>query len=68
MTKALLLVAPLGTHRRCFLPAPTWHHVDDYDPTTNTGTMELVQTSVHGRHGHVGGVRQWERATGRTYR
>ena len=25
----------------------TWHHLDDYDPATNTGTMQLVKRSAH---------------------
>src|SRR5208283_3149286 len=25
----------------------TWHHLDNYDPVTNTGTMQLVERSAH---------------------
>lgn len=24
-----------------------WHHLDDYDPATNTGTMQLVEQEAH---------------------
>ena len=25
----------------------TWHHLDDYDPITNTCTMQLVSKDIH---------------------
>ena len=35
----------------------TWHHVDDYDAATNTGTMQLIKTSAHRKSlPHSGGV------------
>jgi hypothetical protein len=46
----------------------TWHHLDDYDPITNTGTMQLVRTDTHRANSHKGGVHQYEKATGKTYR
>ena len=47
----------------------TWHHLDDYDPVSNTGTMQLVGRNAHqATYPHVGGVSQYERATGNTYR
>src|SRR5262249_22407295 len=46
----------------------TWHHVDNYNATTNTGTMQLVQTDAHQAISHYGGVRQYEQATGTSYR
>jgi hypothetical protein len=46
----------------------TWHHVADYDPTTNTGTMQLVETAAHqANQPHVGGVAQYQGATGQRY-
>ncbi len=44
-----------------------WHHVDDYDPETNTGTMQLVKQEAHTGIPHVGGVSQYQSATGRSY-
>lgn len=35
----------------------TWHHLDDYDPITNTCTMQLVNTNVHRAcSSHIGSV------------
>ena len=35
----------------------TWHHLDDYDPITNTCTMQLVETGTHVKcNPHLGGV------------
>ena len=35
----------------------TWHHLDDYDPITNTCTMQLVKTRFHEiTYPHYGGV------------
>jgi hypothetical protein len=36
----------------------TWHHLDDYDPITNTCTMQLVKTVIHTKtNPHFGGVK-----------
>lgn len=40
----------------------TWHHVDDYDPVTNTGAMQLVRTDVHSAANHAGGIAQYRAA------
>lgn len=46
----------------------TWHHLDDYDPVTNTGTMQLIKREVHeATYPHIGGVAQYEAATGVPY-
>ena len=46
----------------------TWHHLDDYDPVTNTGTLQLVKTKRHeSTYPHAGGVSQYEKATGIPY-
>jgi hypothetical protein len=35
----------------------TWHHLDDFDPNTNTCTMQLVDTNVHRACSyHIGAV------------
>jgi hypothetical protein len=40
----------------------TWHHLDDYDPITNTGTMQLVRSNTHkATYPHFGGVAQYQR-------
>ncbi|MFP1910275.1 RHS repeat-associated core domain-containing protein, partial [Lonsdalea quercina] len=44
-----------------------WHHLDDYDPVTNTGTMQLVQQAAHRGIPHVGGVSQYQEITGLKY-
>ncbi|QWT40383.1 RHS repeat-associated core domain-containing protein [Dickeya dadantii] len=44
-----------------------WHHLDDYDPVTNTGTMQLVQQAAHKGIPHVGGVSQYQNITGLKY-
>jgi hypothetical protein len=44
-----------------------WHHLDDYDPATNTGTMQLVQKRAHNGIAHNGGVSQYKTATGNSY-
>jgi hypothetical protein len=37
-----------------------WHHLDDYNPSTNTGTMQLVDQASHMANApHYGGVGQW---------
>jgi RHS repeat-associated protein len=45
----------------------TWHHVANYNPQTNTGTMQLVKRSAH-RKFHHGGVKQWEDANKKKYK
>ena len=44
-----------------------WHHLDDYDAVTNTGTMQLVQQAAHRGIPHVGGVSQYQEITGIKY-
>ncbi|MCU7365886.1 HNH endonuclease [Pantoea stewartii] len=44
-----------------------WHHLDDYDPKTNTGTMQLVEQNAHSGIPHSGGVSQYKAATGKSY-
>ncbi|MBS5775388.1 MAG: PAAR domain-containing protein [Enterobacter cloacae] len=44
-----------------------WHHLDDYDPRTNTGTMQLVEQGAHRGIPHKGGVSQYKLATGKAY-
>jgi len=35
----------------------TWHHLDDYNPITNTCTMQLVEFDVHVKsYPHTGAV------------
>jgi hypothetical protein len=35
----------------------TWHHLDDYDPITNTCTMQLVLKEIHeATYPHYGAV------------
>ena len=47
----------------------TWHHLDDYDPVTNTGTMQLVRRKAHeATYPHNGGVKQYKDATGKDYK
>jgi RHS repeat-associated protein len=46
----------------------TWHHLDDYNPATNTGTMQLVERDAHqANQPHVGGVKQYRDANGVEY-
>jgi A nuclease of the HNH/ENDO VII superfamily with conserved WHH len=46
----------------------TWHHLDDYDPISNTGTMQLIERSTHeAAYPHFGGVAQYEEAVGIPY-
>lgn len=36
----------------------TWHHLDDYDPMTNTCTLQLVETKIHIKcNPHYGAVK-----------
>ncbi|CAM3955529.1 HNH endonuclease [Vibrio aerogenes] len=44
-----------------------WHHLDDYDPVTNQGTMQLVRVDAHNGIQHSGGVSQYKKATGKKY-
>ncbi|WP_268241162.1 HNH endonuclease signature motif containing protein [Shewanella hanedai] len=44
-----------------------WHHVDDYNASTNTGTMQLVHKDAHRGIPHNGGVSQFKKATGSSY-
>ncbi|WP_411969640.1 HNH endonuclease [Pseudomonas sp. p1(2021b)] len=44
-----------------------WHHLDDYDPKTNKGTMQLVEQRAHQGVPHKGGVAQYKAATGKSY-
>ena len=44
-----------------------WHHLDDYNPETNRGTMQLVKQSAHQGISHTGGVSQYKAATGNAY-
>nr|WP_319636792.1 RHS repeat-associated core domain-containing protein [Paraburkholderia caribensis] len=44
-----------------------WHHVDNYNPETNTGTMQLVKQEAHTGIQHAGGVSQYQAATGQPY-
>jgi hypothetical protein len=52
-------------------PDYVWHHMHDYDATSNTGTMYLVKHELHtpgkGGPAHFGGVWQYEQATGTAY-
>jgi RHS repeat-associated protein len=46
----------------------TWHHLDDYDPATNTSTMQLVKTDAHeASFPHSGSVSQFEKEHGVKY-
>lgn len=46
----------------------TWHHLDDYDPATNTSTMQLVKTEAHeASFPHAGSVSQFEKEHGVKY-
>lgn len=39
----------------------TWHHLHDYDPNTNTSTMQLVKTDAHNATiPHQGSVKQFQ--------
>jgi len=46
----------------------TWHHLNDYDPVSNTSTMQLVETSAHeATFPHSGSVSQFEKYNGVKY-
>jgi hypothetical protein len=41
----------------------TWHHLDDFDPSTGECTMQLVRENVHNRisgMAHSGAVAQYK--------
>jgi RHS repeat-associated protein len=70
--KAACIQSPSGNYTQKPPVGPngekyTWHHVADYDPATNTGTMQLVLSSAHGAVGHSGGVAQYTAAHGGPY-
>ncbi|WP_313713603.1 RHS repeat-associated core domain-containing protein [Pseudomonas sp.] len=44
-----------------------WHHLDDYDPKSNKGTLQLVEQKAHQGIPHKGGVAQYKAATGKSY-
>ncbi|WP_445367697.1 RHS repeat-associated core domain-containing protein [Methylomonas sp. BW4-1] len=44
-----------------------WHHLDDYNPQTNKGTMQLVKREAHLGIPHSGGVAQYQKTTGEKY-
>ena len=66
--KAANIIGGIGTTRE--VPKGfTWHHLDDYDPVTNTGTLQLVRTRIHEfSNPHIGGVNQYEQFHGVTYK
>ena len=46
----------------------TWHHMDDFNPSTGKCTMQLVRTTEHQKCiPHTGGVKQWENFSGQSY-
>lgn len=47
----------------------TWHHLDDYNPTTNTCTMQLVSKDIHeATYPHFGAVALIEEFFNITYK
>ncbi len=44
-----------------------WHHVDDYNASTNELTMQFVDTKVHGDFRHAGSAAQYHAANGTGY-
>ena len=43
----------------------TWHHLDDFDPVTGKGTMQLVTQAAHEASlPHTGSVAQFEKHFG----
>ncbi len=45
----------------------TWHHVEDYNSNTNTGTLQLVRSDAHkAANPHTGGASQYRAANNRT--
>ena len=50
-------------------PGYTWHHLDDYNVTTNTFTLELVLRWAHrATTPHSGGCAMYKAATGHRYK
>ncbi|HFK4760495.1 TPA: HNH endonuclease [Citrobacter farmeri] len=46
----------------------TWHHMNDYNPKTNTSTMQLVKIDAHeATYPHSGSVSQFEKYHGVKY-
>ncbi len=46
----------------------TWHHMDDYDPVSNTSSMQLVKREAHeASFPHMGSVKQYQDAHGVKY-
>jgi len=52
-----------------------WHHLDDFDPVTREGTLQLIKREYHlqtiygkGTVKHIGGVALWEKFFGCTYK
>jgi hypothetical protein len=46
----------------------TWHHVDDFNPTTGEATMELIEQGAHrATYTHKGSVWQFEQYHGAAY-
>jgi hypothetical protein len=59
-----------GSLANSYLPPQgySWHHVNDYNPATNTGTMQLVGRAAHeATYSHIGGVSQYENTQGVKY-
>lgn len=47
----------------------TWHHCDDFDPTTGECTMQLVLRKAHqATYPHKGSVAQYEKFHGVKYK
>ncbi|SET59057.1 RHS repeat-associated core domain-containing protein, partial [Thorsellia anophelis] len=44
-----------------------WHHLDDYNPNTGIGTLQLVKQDAHLGVQHIGGASQYKEATGNAY-
>ena len=60
--------ANFASHRAATPAFYTWHHVEDYDPGTNRGHMQLVQSAPHNNCHHRGGVWMWQNHHGQLYR
>lgn len=59
--------AKAGLNQKSTPRGYVWHHVNDYNPQTNRGTMQLVKQTAHLGITHNGGVSQYATATGRKY-
>jgi len=44
-----------------------WHHLDNYDPRTNTGTMQFVEQEAHRGIPHKDGLSQYKLVIGKAY-